>query len=101
MTDQELIGRCIASVRKQRGLKQVDLGAAIGVSDQTISNWEVGLRAPRADYIRRMCRVLDCSADLLLGLERELDDTSRRFDGVFEIGGADQLAPRDADDLSL
>ena len=100
MTEQELIGRCIASVRKQRGLKQVDLGAAIGVSDQTISNWEVGLRAPRADYVRRMSRVLDCSADLLLGIGRELDGATERFVSTHELG-ADRRAPQDSDELSL
>lgn len=71
MTEQELIGRSIARIRKLRGMKQVDLGSAIGVSDQTISNWEVGLRTPRADHLRRMCKALDCSADSLLGLDRE------------------------------
>ena len=72
MNEQERIGICIARARKLRNMKQVELGAAIGVSDQTISNWEVGLRTPRADYVRRMCEVLDCSADYLLGLSDQI-----------------------------
>ena len=72
MNEQERIGKCIARARKLRNMKQVELGAAIGVSDQTISNWEVGLRTPRADYIRRMCDVLGCSADYLLGLSDQI-----------------------------
>lgn len=71
MTDQELIGRRIATVRQLRHMKQVDLGAAIGVTDQTISNWEVGLRTPRSDLLGRLCQELHCSADYLLGLTNE------------------------------
>lgn len=76
MTEQELIGRRIASVRKLRGLKQVELGAAVGVSDQTISNWEVGLRTPRADLLLKLCQELNCSADYILGISDLLTNTS-------------------------
>ena len=72
MNEQERIGCSIARARKLRGLKQVELGAEIGVSDQTISNWETGLRTPRADHLRQICGILDCSADYLLGLTDEI-----------------------------
>ena len=68
MVDQQLIGQRIASVRRLRNIKQVELGAAIGVTDQTISNWEVGLRTPRADLLAELCKQLDCSADYILGI---------------------------------
>ncbi|MBR3317457.1 MAG: helix-turn-helix transcriptional regulator [Atopobiaceae bacterium] len=71
MTDQEFIGRRIATVRRLRHMKQVDLGAAIGVTDQTISNWEVGLRTPRSDLLSKLCQELRCSADYLLGLTND------------------------------
>lgn len=72
MTEQELIGHRIATVRRLRGLKQIELGTALGVSDQTISNWEVGLRTPRADLLAKLCITLSCSADYLLGIVDEL-----------------------------
>lgn len=87
MNVQELIGKRIASVRKQRHLKQVDLGAAIGVTDQTISNWEVGLRTPRSDLLYRLCVELNCSADYILGItndspytEDDANESSSRFE---------------------
>lgn len=73
MTEQELIGKRLAIARNRQCMKQIDLGSAIGVSDQTISNWEVGLRTPRADLLRKLCRELRCSADYLLGLSDEFD----------------------------
>ena len=72
MTEYELIGIRIARVRALRGMTQMDLAANIGVSDQTISNWEVGIRTPRADLLLRLCRTLHCSADYLLGLSDDL-----------------------------
>ncbi len=89
LTDQEFIGSRIASVRRLRNMKQVDLGAAIGVTDQTISNWEVGLRTPRADYLRKLCEELQCSADYILGITDELpfSDTtpSEEQDGFVDL----------------
>lgn len=76
MTDQEFIGSRIASVRRLRNMKQIDLGAAIGVTDQTISNWEVGLRTPRADYLSKLCVELQCSADYILGITDDLPQSA-------------------------
>lgn len=72
MSDQEFIGKRIAEVRRRRGMKQVDLGTAIGVTDQTISNWEVGLRTPRSDLLAKLCLELQCSADYILGLTEDM-----------------------------
>lgn len=71
MNDYQRIGHRIAIVRRARGIKQVELGAAIGVSDQTVSNWEVGIWTPRADYLLKLCKTLNCSADYLLGITDE------------------------------
>lgn len=76
MTEQELIGVRIASVRVLRELRQVDLAEAIGVNDQTISNWEIGLRTPRADHLRALCHALDCSADYLLGMSDSISGSA-------------------------
>ena len=72
MNEYRLIGERIARARALRGLTQMELGASIGVSDQTVSNWEVGLRTPRADMLLRLCWALGCSADWLLGLSDDL-----------------------------
>lgn len=68
------LGLRIASMRGYRRLNQDQLGSAVGVSKQTISNWEHDVSKPNANYIRVLCQVLDCSADYLL----ELTDDYRR-----------------------
>ena len=84
LTDQILIGKRIATVRRLRNMKQVDLGAAIGVTDQTISNWEVGLRTPRADLLSKLCVELQCSADYILGITDEQPVTPTEPDAGLE-----------------
>lgn len=81
MTDQELIGQRIALARKLCKVRQVDLGAAIGVSDQTISNWEVGMRTPRADLLRKLCIELGCNSNFILGLSEEHGISKERLYG--------------------
>lgn len=62
------LGRRIASMRGYRQLTQEELGSMVGVSKQTMSGWEHDRSMPNADYLRKLCRVLDCTADYLLEL---------------------------------
>ena len=39
---KEATGRKIREQREELGIKQEELAAAVGVSDATISNWEMG-----------------------------------------------------------
>ena len=57
--------------RKKAKLTQAELGERIGVKDNTICQWETGARQPKADIIIRLADVLGCSADDLLGIDRE------------------------------
>lgn len=62
------IGQRIASMRGYRLLNQEELGGLVGVTKQTVSGWEHGYRVPRADDIVRLCNVLGCTSDYLLGI---------------------------------
>lgn len=62
------IGRRLAAARALRSLRQIDMAEALGVNKFTVSKWERGLQLPDADTIYRICKLLDISADFLLGL---------------------------------
>jgi transcriptional regulator with XRE-family HTH domain len=68
------LGQRIASMRGYRLMTQDDLGALVGVTKQTISGWERGRRFPSADDLVKLCGVLNCSADYLLGLSDEMGE---------------------------
>ena len=50
--------RSLSYLRRLRFLTQADLAKAVGVTWQTISEWENGRTQPRAQHLRRLCEVL-------------------------------------------
>lgn len=64
----------IRIIRKARGYSQEDIGYKIGVSRQTISDWENGKFEPTLDSIRAVSKVLDVSFDTLLNERVDLND---------------------------
>ncbi len=59
----ERLRQRIVSLRKQHDLSQRDIAQALGITDQTVSNWEQGRSEPRLTIrqIVLLCRILDCS----------------------------------------
>lgn len=52
------IGEIILNKRKQKGMSQEELGNEIGVTRQTISNWELGETSPNAEQLKNLSKVL-------------------------------------------
>lgn len=65
------IGARIASLRKERGLTQKELAERLAVSQPVVSDYEHDVIRIPADVVVAIARVLDVSADELLGLKRE------------------------------
>ena len=57
----------IKSLRKAKGLEQLQFGAAMGISGPAVSKWETGKAEPDIKAILKMCDMFDVSADYLLG----------------------------------
>jgi len=64
-------------LRKARGMTQADLAAALGVTQGMVSFYEKGTADPAAQTLAKLARVLDVSADELLGLKK-LSKTDRK-----------------------
>ena len=56
---------------KQNGLSQEQLGEQIGVTRQTISNWELNETTPNPEQLKALSKVLSVSLDELLDNEVE------------------------------
>ena len=54
-------------LRTEKGLTQLQLANAIGVSQKAIDYWERGVNEPKASYIVALCDYFQISADVLLG----------------------------------
>lgn len=78
-----MIGTQIKKLRKARRLSQVELGKALGVSKQSVSNWENDNILPSVEIIIKLSKFFSCSSDYLLELSntnKSSIDTSKLTD---------------------
>ena len=59
----------IKELRTQKGLSQMDLAVATGISQSAIAKWELGKTEPTATAIIILARFFGETADYLLGIE--------------------------------
>lgn len=75
--DQAKVGKFIASLRKEKGLTQEELGQRVGVTNKTVSRWENGNYMPDIELLVPLGEILGVSVNELLAGER-LDDAAFR-----------------------
>ncbi len=56
---------------EQSGITKTEIARQIGVSKSTISQYLSGRAQPTLATLSKLCNVLDCSADDILGVERK------------------------------
>ena len=61
----------IRTLREARKMNQVELGKRLGVSKQSICNWENDYVQPSIEMLVRMATLFSVSTDYLLGFERD------------------------------
>lgn len=61
----------LVSLRKQKGLTQMDLAEQLNVSRQAISRWEVGAAIPSTENLRVLSELYETSVDYLLNDEAD------------------------------
>lgn len=59
-------GDILLKLRKQKNISQEDLAERIGVTRQTISNWELNITVPNIDDLKKISETLGVSYDELL-----------------------------------
>lgn len=64
------IGDNIKKLRENKGWKQIELAQKIGVSDKTISSWEINRTEPKIGMIEKLCEVLKCKKTDIVGEDK-------------------------------
>jgi transcriptional regulator with XRE-family HTH domain len=72
------ISKRIKSLRSESGLRQSELGKAVGVSSQVISNIERGYTRPSTELVNRCAKYFGVPADYLLGRTTEKYSTTEQ-----------------------
>lgn len=65
----------LVSLRKQKGLTQMDLAEKLNVSRQAISRWEVGAAVPSVDNLKVLGEIYGIQIDCLLNDGQEHQST--------------------------
>jgi len=78
------IGRRIKTVRKERGLTQDDLAAAVGVSRSAVAQWETGRAGQLTPNLARIADALE------IGIESLMHGEGKRTPG--NVSSGDELA---------
>lgn len=67
----------IKELRMSLGINQVEFGKKLGVTKQSVSNWENNNITPSIDMLVKICNTFSVSSDYLLGIDnkRTLDVT--------------------------
>lgn len=60
------IGKAIKELRENKNLTQGELGAIIGISGKTISNYEKGDRQPSLEIVSKLAEFFDVTSDYLI-----------------------------------
>lgn len=63
--EQKQIGEFIAQCRKEKGLTQLQLAEALGITNQAVSKWENGRGMPDISLLQPLCDILDISLNEL------------------------------------
>lgn len=80
----DVMGLMIKTRRKEMKLTQEDLAEKVGISTSFMGHIERGSRVLSVDTLRKLCVVLDLSADALLGIEYD-HIVSRMTDEDLEV----------------
>ena len=55
-------------LRRKKGLSQEAVAKELGISRQAVSKWETDLAQPDLDNLKKICEILEISADELLDI---------------------------------
>ncbi len=63
-----IIGAAVRAARQRLDLTQADVAERVGIATEVYGRLERGHMLPSVKTLRRVCLVLNCSADVLLGV---------------------------------
>ena len=71
---KQTFGRMISSLRKEKGMTQLELAEKMGVTDKAVSKWERDLSFPDINSIPKLAEVFEVSIDELMQVKSETKD---------------------------
>ena len=61
-----ILSKRLLLYRNEKKLSQLDIANKVGVTQQSISNWETGLRIPSVEILIKLSEIFGCTLDELV-----------------------------------
>ena len=71
---KQTLGMMISSLRKEKGMTQLELAEKMGVTGKAVSKWERDLSFPDINSIPKLAEVFEVSVDELMQVKTETKD---------------------------
>ena len=77
-----MLGEQVLKLRVEKGLTQQTVAAKLGISKQSVCNWEKNVSIPPVEKVRELAALFGCTTDRLLAFDsefrslREINDIS-------------------------
>ena len=81
---KQTLGMMISSLRKEKGMTQLELAEKMGVTDKAVSKWERDLSFPDINSIPKLAEIFDVSVDDLMQVKTETKENMSK-NKVYEI----------------
>ena len=81
------IGEKIRAIRKSKGITQKDLAVAMGVSASMIGQYEVGIRSPKIETLKKIAQALGVDVNALLDLSIPNAEERMTGENICDIQG--------------
>ena len=68
---KQTLGMMISTLRKEKGMTQLELAEKMGVTDKAVSKWERDLSFPDINSIPKLAEIFEVSVDELMQVKSE------------------------------
>ena len=75
---KKTLGGMIASLRKEKGMTQLELAEKLGVTDKAVSKWERDLCCPDIATLPKLAEVLGIRVDVLMQADTEPKEETKK-----------------------
>ena len=75
---KQTLGMMISSLRKEKGMTQLELAEKMGVTDKAVSKWERDLSFPDINSIPKLAEIFEVSVDELMQVKTDTKDNIGR-----------------------
>ena len=84
---KQTLGMMISTLRKEKGMTQLQLAEKMGVTDKAVSKWERDLSFPDINSVPKLAEIFEVSVDELMQIKTETKENmcKNKVDEIIDI----------------